>query len=199
MRRRIAALTMGSLMSLALLPAAHAQEPSPPPPPNPMAEAAPAPVERLPPPPRAGGGALWFVAEKLAAAEIALGITPEQQAPWRGFAQAAIALAEAGGPGPRAGDETGGVERFKHMLEAQTRRGEAAAELSRALDTLGAALTPAQRATADRLLADLPPPFADPGGPRGAGAPPPPPPMGPPGDRDAASAPRFDKPSLFTR
>lgn len=198
MRRPIAALTLGTLVSLALLPAALAQEASPPPP-RPLGDAAPA--ERPAPAARKGGGALWFVAGKLAAAEIALGITPEQQAPWRGFAQAAIRLAEAGGRESHGSAESGGVERFRQMLAAQTRRGEAAAELSRALDTLGAALSPAQRETADQLLADLPPPFFGGGGPGGpsAASPPPPPPLGAPEGRDAATPPRFDKPSLFTR
>ena len=42
------------------------------------------------------GPALWMVAGKLAAAEVALGITPDQQDAWRVVTSAVIKMAEAG-------------------------------------------------------------------------------------------------------
>ncbi|WP_102957861.1 hypothetical protein [Mangrovicella endophytica] len=46
-----------------------------------------------------GPGRLWDMAGKLAAAEVALGITDQQKDAWRGFTSAFIAFAEAGRPG----------------------------------------------------------------------------------------------------
>lgn len=164
-------------------------------------------------PDAANTGALWPVAEKLAAAELALDIAPEQRPQWRAFVEAALRLAETG---PDRGDlAPSGVPRLKQLLEIETRKGEAAAELARALDALVAVLTPAQRQRAGRLLAALPAPLGGSAAPLGGSAdrrpeaaptpiaaPPAPATSTPPPTPEASDGtaqPRFDKPSLFTR
>lgn len=62
---------------------------------------------------RRGPGMLWNVAEKLSAAEVALGITAEQEPAWRNFTGAVVAFVQAGRGGPMAqppGDEDDGPE-----------------------------------------------------------------------------------------
>lgn len=191
MRRRIAALGAAALCACAFSTAGAQTLPGGP------AQAAPPAAQAPQPLPSAGGGALWPVAEKLAAAELALGISPEQQTVWRAFAQAALRLAEAGPAAPPpAGDTISGVDRLKRVLDGEVRRGEAAANLGRALDALGAALTPEQRDRGNRLLSELFSPLAAPAALSPASAPQP----EPASEQGAAAPPpRFDKPSLFTR
>ncbi len=200
MRQPIGLFSLGAMLALAALPAMAAE-------PMPAAK-----------PDAASAGALWPVAENLVAAELALGIAPEQRPQWRAFVEAALRLAEIG---PDRGDlAPAGVPRLKLLLEIETRKGEAAAELARALDALVAVLSPAQRQRADRLLAALPAPLGGSAAPLGGGsadhrpeaAPSPPassaaavpsapapgtPPT--PEASDGTAQPRFDKPSLFTR
>ncbi|WP_427024318.1 hypothetical protein ACP4J4_17720 [Aureimonas ureilytica] len=202
MRQSIGLFSLGAMLVLSALPAMAAE---------------PMPAMTTAKPDAASAGALWPVAEKLAAAELALGIAPEQRPQWRAFGEAALRLAEIG---PDRGDlAPAGVPRLKLWLEIETRRGEAAAELARALDALVAVLSPAQRQRADRLLAALPAPLGGSGTPLGGGAdhrpeaapsppvssaaaaPSAPAPGTPPAPEasDGSAQPRFDKPSLFTR
>ncbi|WP_062228656.1 Spy/CpxP family protein refolding chaperone [Aureimonas frigidaquae] len=124
--------------------------------------------------------ALWNVASRLAAAELALGITPEQRDAWSAFSTAAIAFSQAGRPArpgpaapadPAAGDSadaaqssTGPFARADRMLDRSIARGAAAADLKDAMSTLAAQLTPEQTATAERLLRELPRPGHGAGG-----------------------------------
>ncbi|WP_019995856.1 hypothetical protein [Aureimonas ureilytica] len=207
MRQPIGLFSLGAMLALAALPAMAAE-------PMPAAK-----------PDAASAGALWPVAENLVAAELALGIAPEQRPQWRAFVEAALRLAEIG---PDRGDlAPAGVPRLKLLLEIETRKGEAAAELARALDALVAVLSPAQRQRADRLLAALPAPLGGSAAPLGGSAAPlgggsadhrpeaaPSPPASSaaavpsapapgtpptPEASDGTAQPRFDKPSLFTR
>lgn len=114
---------------------------------------------------------LWNVASRLAAAELALGITPAQQEAWSVFAGAAIAFAEAGRPmrgasphdaagrgepADRQAPDRGPLARAERMLDRSIARGEAADALKGAMSTLAAQLSPEQTATAERLLRELP-------------------------------------------
>ncbi|KAA0972087.1 hypothetical protein FPY71_02940 [Aureimonas fodinaquatilis] len=120
-----------------------------------------------------GQSGLWAVSTRLAAAELALGITPEQQDAWRGLTSAVIAYVEAGRPGPARTGESApesadtsadglatsrSFQRVERMLERRVQQGQAAQELQGAITTLAAQLTPEQTETAERLIRELPRP-----------------------------------------
>lgn len=133
------------------------------------------------------GAPLWKIAGKLAAAETALGITPEQKPAWDAFTKASVALVTAMRPmhGPMAAmtppDEDAGdaempdadspdtaapsgdndapqaIGRLGGMLDHMAGLGDAARNARSALDGLTAQLTPEQKQIAGELLREARP------------------------------------------
>lgn len=123
--------------------------------------------ERMPPGPRAphpGPGALELAAT-LSAAELYVGITPEQLGAWRTYTSALIALLDFGpeGPGPRSQAQQPDGLFGEDIAERMITVSEKAKTLKEAVATLRSFLTPDQIEKL-AVLRQMLPPHPDPRG-----------------------------------
>jgi hypothetical protein len=94
------------------------------------------------------------LADRLATLEVYLGITPQQQAAWRAFTQAALAMVP--NPEEMHHDMAGGAfDGIEHMTARLQHMAEAAQKLEQAAQALKAVLTPEQIQKADAAWATL--------------------------------------------